>query len=60
MSLRGCWGPGAADGKGQREAGPSLEFVSVVSDQGSSSWSCPPVHGSDCLWPACASLGKGV
>lgn len=58
--LVGLLGPGAGEGEGQKGAEPDLEFVSVVSDKGSSSSTCPLVHGSDSLWPACVSLGRGV
>lgn len=47
MSPWGCWGLGAAEGEGHRGAGPSLEFVSVVSDQGSLSSSCPQSMGQN-------------
>lgn len=50
MSLRGCWGPGAERGRG-RGGGTTLGLVSVVSDQGSSSSSCPPSTGQTVSGP---------
>lgn len=50
--------PGGRGERGRR-AGPSLEFVSVVSDQGSLSSSCPQYMGRT-LACVCVSLGRGV